>query len=118
MSHLAELLQASLLPATRRHAEQSLQSLSSQEGFLPHLLQLILNQDADPSVRLAGGVCLKNLAKLRWGEGSLSFLVSATRCFSFCCGAHRRCSRFPSMTKLCSVPSSFPPCWLFPIPPR
>src|ERR1700722_17261257 len=75
MSDLASLLQASLLPATRKQAEQSLNSLSSQEGFLPHLLQLVLDQATDLSVRLAGSIYLKNLAKLRWDEvnGDLHF---------------------------------------------
>jgi exportin-2 (importin alpha re-exporter) len=68
MADLAGLLQASLSPATRKQAEQNLDSFSTQPGFLPALLQLLLDQNQDRSVRLAGGVYLKNLAKLRWEE--------------------------------------------------
>ncbi|KAG1807455.1 CAS/CSE protein [Suillus subaureus] len=68
MSDIASLLQASLQPASRKQAEQQLHALASQQGFLAHLLTLILNGSYDRSTRLAGGIYLKNVAKLRWEE--------------------------------------------------
>ncbi|KAJ7126549.1 CAS/CSE protein [Mycena crocata] len=68
MSDLSSLLLASLNPATRKSAEQNLNALSLQEGFLSHLLRLILDASKDRAVRLAGSVFLKNIAKLRWEE--------------------------------------------------
>ncbi|KAJ8595722.1 Cse1-domain-containing protein [Rhizopogon salebrosus TDB-379] len=68
MSDIASLLQASLQPASRKHAEQQLHSLAAQHGFLAHLLSLILDVSYDRPTRLAGGIYLKNVAKLRWEE--------------------------------------------------
>ncbi|KIJ59904.1 hypothetical protein HYDPIDRAFT_99775 [Hydnomerulius pinastri MD-312] len=68
MSDIASLLQASLQPASRKQAEQQLSQLTAQEGFLPHLLRLILNNTQDRPTRLAGGIYLKNIAKLKWEE--------------------------------------------------
>ncbi|KAN0094806.1 CAS/CSE protein, C-terminus domain containing protein [Tylopilus felleus] len=68
MSDVASLLSASLQPASRKQAEQQLNQLTTQPGFLPHLLALILDSTPDRAVRLAGGIYLKNVAKLRWEE--------------------------------------------------
>ncbi|KAJ2925300.1 hypothetical protein H1R20_g11761, partial [Candolleomyces eurysporus] len=68
MADLPALLRASLEPASRKQAEQNLNALSTQKGFLTHLLALVLQQSQDLPVRLAGGVYLKNIAKLRWEE--------------------------------------------------
>ncbi|KAJ7695191.1 importin alpha re-exporter [Mycena rosella] len=68
MSDLPSLLLASLNPATRKSAEQNLNAFSIQDGFLSHLLGLILDATNDRAVRLAGSVFLKNIAKLRWEE--------------------------------------------------
>ncbi|EGN91830.1 hypothetical protein SERLA73DRAFT_100047 [Serpula lacrymans var. lacrymans S7.3] len=68
MSDLSSLLQASLVPATRKQAEQQLDSLVAQPGFLSHILRLILDSSQQHPIRLAGAVYLKNLAKLRWEE--------------------------------------------------
>ncbi|ESK86419.1 importin-alpha export [Moniliophthora roreri MCA 2997] len=68
MSDLPALLLASLNPATRKQAEQNLNALSEQQGFLSHLLTLVLNQSQDRAVRLSASVYLKNLVKLRWEE--------------------------------------------------
>ncbi|KAF7370763.1 Importin N-terminal domain-containing protein [Mycena sanguinolenta] len=65
---LPSLLVASLNPATRKTAEQNLNALSIQQGFLSHLLGLILDSTKERSVRLAGSVFLKNIAKSRWEE--------------------------------------------------
>ncbi|KAF8839712.1 Cse1-domain-containing protein [Paxillus ammoniavirescens] len=68
MSDIASLLNASLQPASRKQAEQQLSQLTTQQGFLPHLLGLILDSTQERSTRLAGGIYLKNIAKLRWEE--------------------------------------------------
>ena len=76
MSGLPALLLASLDPDTRKQAEQNLTVLSSQQGFLIHLLNLILEPSQDRAVRLSGSVYLKNITKLRWEE------VNPTPCHS------------------------------------
>ncbi|KAI0329277.1 Cse1-domain-containing protein [Cubamyces sp. BRFM 1775] len=68
MAELPSLLLASLNPSTRKQAEQSLQSLSIQPGFLSHLLTLVLQTSQDRAVRLAASVYLKNLVKSRWED--------------------------------------------------
>ncbi|KAJ7623365.1 CAS/CSE protein [Roridomyces roridus] len=72
---MANTLDSSLLdslnPTTRKAAEQNLDALSVQPGFLPHLLGLIQDSNKERAVRLAGSVYLKNAAKLRWEEASL-----------------------------------------------
>ncbi|KAG6828872.1 hypothetical protein H0H92_006481 [Tricholoma furcatifolium] len=68
MADLPSLLLASLNPSTRKQAEQNLNALSVQQGFLSHLLRLVLEPSQDRAVRLAGGVYLKNITKLRWEE--------------------------------------------------
>ena len=70
MSELPSLLLASLNPATRKQAEQSLQSLSLQPGFLTHLLTLVLQSSQDRAVGLAARVYLKNLIQSRWEDVS------------------------------------------------
>ncbi|KZP31031.1 ARM repeat-containing protein [Athelia psychrophila] len=68
-SDLSSLLLASLHPASRKQAEQSLTALSVQPGFIGALLQLVLGEGTqDRSVRLSAGVYLKNVTKLRWEE--------------------------------------------------
>ena len=68
MAELPSLLLASLNPTTRKQAEQSLQTLSVQPGFLTHLLTLVLQPSQDRAVRLAASVYLKNLVKSRWED--------------------------------------------------
>ncbi|GBE78775.1 hypothetical protein SCP_0116680 [Sparassis crispa] len=68
MSELPTLLLASLNPASRKQAEQNLQSLSLQPGFLSVLLRLVLEQSQDRAARLAGSVYLKNVVKNRWDD--------------------------------------------------
>ena len=76
MADLPALLLASLSPDTRKQAEQNLTVLSSQQGFLIHLINLILNPSQDRAVRLSGSVYLKNITKLRWEEVSLTLFYS------------------------------------------
>ncbi|KAK7436636.1 importin-alpha export receptor [Stygiomarasmius scandens] len=68
MADLPNLLLASLNPATRKQAENSLSAYSSQQGFLSHLLRLVIDQNQDRPVRQAGSIYLKNIAKLRWED--------------------------------------------------
>lgn len=68
MVDLPSLLLASLNPDTRKQAEQNLTVLSTHQGFLTHLLNLILEPSQDRAVRLSGSVYLKNVTKLRWEE--------------------------------------------------
>lgn len=75
MADLPSLLLASLSPGTRRQAEQNLQTLSLQPGFLPQLLRLVLDASQDRSVRLAGSVYLKNTVKSRWEDVCLRSTV-------------------------------------------
>lgn len=82
MADLPNLLLASLDPTNRKQAEQSLNALSTQRGFLTHLLSLVLEQSQDKSVRLAGSVYLKNIAKLRWDEVRVNTLLLTYLIFS------------------------------------
>ncbi|KDR74835.1 hypothetical protein GALMADRAFT_249739 [Galerina marginata CBS 339.88] len=68
MADLSTLLLASLNPESRKQAEQNLSALSNQQGFLTHLLQLVLEPSQDRAVRLSGSIYLKNVTKLRWEE--------------------------------------------------
>ncbi|KAF9463182.1 CAS/CSE protein [Collybia nuda] len=68
MADLPTLLRASLDPSSRKQAEQSLNTLSLQQGFLSHLLRLVVEPGQDRAVRLSGSVYLKNITKLRWEE--------------------------------------------------
>ncbi|KAG6872821.1 hypothetical protein C0995_006303 [Termitomyces sp. Mi166 len=68
MADLPALLLASLNSTTRKQAEQNLDAVSVQPGFLLHLLRLVLEPSQDRAVRLAGGVYLKNITKHRWEE--------------------------------------------------
>ncbi|KAF7294456.1 Importin N-terminal domain-containing protein [Mycena kentingensis (nom. inval.)] len=78
MASLPALLAASLTPSTRKDAEAQLNQLSTQPGFLSHILRLSLDATQDRAVRLAASVFLKNIAKLRWEEVSPRHSPSAT----------------------------------------
>ncbi|PCH33006.1 importin alpha re-exporter [Wolfiporia cocos MD-104 SS10] len=68
MAELPPLLLKSLNPAFRKQAENDLQALSVQSGFLSLLLRLVLDPSQDRAVRLAGSVYLKNVIKSRWED--------------------------------------------------
>jgi Importin-beta N-terminal domain len=76
-TNLPTLLLASLHPSTRKQAESALTGLSTQPGFLNALLALVLDAQAERSVRLAGCVYLKNCVKLRWEEVSVLLCLGA-----------------------------------------
>lgn len=75
MADLPSLLLASLHPDTRKQAEHNLNAFSTQQGFLSHLLRLILESSQDRAVRLSGSVYLKNITKLRWDEVRLTYCI-------------------------------------------
>lgn len=68
MADLPPILVALLDPRTQKKAEQKLNTLSSQRGFLSNLLRLALDGSQQATVRLSGSVYLKNIAKSRWEE--------------------------------------------------
>ena len=70
MSDVPQLLLASLSPSTRKQAEQSLATHSTQASFPLSLLRIALDSSQDRSVRLAGSVYLKNTIKSRWEDVS------------------------------------------------
>ncbi|KAF8635563.1 hypothetical protein AX15_000213 [Amanita polypyramis BW_CC] len=68
MVDLPSILTALLDPRTQKEAEKSLNALSTQQGFLLHLLRLIIDASQQLTIRLSGSVYLKNIAKTRWEE--------------------------------------------------
>ena len=66
MADIPNLLLASLQPQSRKQAEQNLNVLSTQPGFLEVLLRLTLQSDQDRAVRLAASVLFKNVIRRRW----------------------------------------------------
>jgi hypothetical protein len=107
MSDIASLLQASLQPASRKHAEQQLHALAAQHGFLAHLLSLILDVSYDRPTRLAGGIYLKNVAKLRWEE--VWSVTSPIILIHLICGSYRTMHPSQNKTKQPSDLSSSQP---------
>jgi exportin-2 (importin alpha re-exporter) len=73
MSSVPALLAASLSPDKRKVAEAELASLSLQPGFLPHVLQVVLDQAQSLQVRQAACLYFKNQVKRRW-DGVRSLL--------------------------------------------
>jgi len=73
MADLPALLLASLNPESRKQAEQNLNALGLQHGFLSHLLRLVLDPAQDHAVRLSGSIYLKNITKHRWEEASFQY---------------------------------------------
>ena len=95
MADLPNLLLASLEPSTRKQAEQNLNAISTQKGFLTHLLALVLERTQPASVRLAGSIYLKNIAKLRWEEVCGMALIRGS-----ILRARRKCNLYQKMTRL------------------
>lgn len=56
----------------RQNAEKELQNLESQPGFLPSLLQTIMNPQVDPSVLQAGAILFKNSLRKGWDSKIIS----------------------------------------------
>lgn len=64
------LLAASLVIDQRKAAEQQLDALSVQSGFVPHLLQLVLERSQPVQIRQAACLYFKNQIKARWDDVS------------------------------------------------
>jgi hypothetical protein len=77
---LGALLLASLQPQSRQNAETQLTALSTQPGFLIHLLQLVLDSNQLIQTRQAGGVYFKNNVKRRWDAVGRHWVVLLTLC--------------------------------------
>ncbi|KAI8052879.1 GK18154 [Syncephalis plumigaleata] len=75
---LAQYLGQTLDPALRREAEQFLQSAEKNAGFPLLTLTLIVKEDADPNIRFAAALLLKNFVKRHWSvtEGQDSIAPS------------------------------------------
>jgi hypothetical protein len=86
MADLPNLLVASLKPDTRKQAEQALNAISTQPGFLGVLLQLVLNSTQERPVRLAASIYLKNIAKMRWDEVSQPIFANFSLKLKLCVG--------------------------------
>ncbi|KAH9285832.1 Importin-7 [Echinococcus granulosus] len=70
---IVQALQASLQPGQREDAEKLLVEMHKIIGFAPTLLQIVLEQTLDLSVRQAGAVFLKNMILKSWRQrGPLS----------------------------------------------
>lgn len=70
-SDVPTLFAALLVIDQRQAAEAQLQTLSGQDGFLPHLLLIVLDPSHSLTVRQSACLYLKNQIKNRWsGEAS------------------------------------------------
>ncbi|KAI8924967.1 Cse1-domain-containing protein [Entophlyctis helioformis] len=78
---LATCLQQTLVPATRKLAEQQLAAGEASPGFAVMLLSLVQSPATDPSVRFAAALYFKNLAKKHWKQidGEQDFLAAEDR---------------------------------------
>ncbi|CAF3526399.1 unnamed protein product [Rotaria sp. Silwood1] len=65
-----ETLQATLAPQTRKQAEEKLAQFCKTPGFIPCLIQIILNEQCDMGARQAGAIYLKNHVNTYWSDGS------------------------------------------------
>ena len=63
---LATLLKQTLDPATRENAEGKLKEVHKIIGFCPGILQVVMTNTVDASVRQAGVIYFKNLVSQSW----------------------------------------------------
>lgn len=70
MSEVAALLAASLTVEHRKSAEGELETLSIQQGFLPYVLQIVLDQGQPLPVRQSACLYFKNQIRRRWTDVS------------------------------------------------
>jgi exportin-2 (importin alpha re-exporter) len=69
-SNVPALFAASLVIDQRKAAEAQLEALSAQKGFIPHLLQIVLDRMQPMQVRQAACLYFKNQIKQRWDDVS------------------------------------------------
>uniref|UniRef100_A0A182IM19 Uncharacterized protein n=1 Tax=Anopheles atroparvus TaxID=41427 RepID=A0A182IM19_ANOAO len=65
---ISELLRATIEPTQRMQAEEQLNQVHKIIGFLPSLMQVIMQNDLEMPVRLAGAIYLKNLVNSSWQD--------------------------------------------------
>ncbi|KXJ70625.1 importin-7 [Aedes albopictus] len=65
---ICELLRATIDPNQRLQAEEQLNQVHKIIGFLPSLLQVVMQNDVDSPVRQAGAIYLKNLVTSSWQD--------------------------------------------------
>lgn len=67
-SDVPSLFAASLVIDQRKAAEAQLETLAVHVGFLPHLLQIVLDRNQPMQVRQAACLYFKNQIKRRWDD--------------------------------------------------
>ncbi|XP_058126531.1 importin-7 [Anopheles ziemanni] len=65
---ISELLRATIEPTQRMQAEEQLNQVHKIIGFLPSLLQVVMQNEVEMPVRLAGAIYLKNLVNSSWPD--------------------------------------------------
>uniref|UniRef100_A0A182VLJ7 Importin N-terminal domain-containing protein n=1 Tax=Anopheles merus TaxID=30066 RepID=A0A182VLJ7_ANOME len=65
---ISELLRATIDPAQRLQAEEQLNQVHKIIGFLPTLMQVIMQNELEIPVRLAGAIYMKNLINSSWQD--------------------------------------------------
>ncbi|KAF8329082.1 Cse1-domain-containing protein [Cantharellus anzutake] len=68
MSEVSSLFAASLSVEHRKSAEAELENLSVQQGFLPYVLQIVLDQNKAVTIRQAACLYFKNQIRRRWED--------------------------------------------------
>jgi len=68
LAPVIEALQATLVPTVRQQAEDKLTEFSKTPGFIPCLVQIILNEQCDMGARQAGAIYLKNHVNAYWSD--------------------------------------------------
>uniref|UniRef100_A0A182JP08 Importin N-terminal domain-containing protein n=1 Tax=Anopheles christyi TaxID=43041 RepID=A0A182JP08_9DIPT len=65
---ISELLRATIDPVQRLQAEEQLNQVHKIIGFLPTLMQVIMQNELEIPVRLAGAIYMKNLINSSWQD--------------------------------------------------
>ncbi|CAF1534276.1 unnamed protein product, partial [Rotaria sordida] len=68
LAPVVETLQATLSPQLRKQAEEKLAQICKTTGFVPCLVQIILNDQCDMGARQAGAIYLKNHINTYWSD--------------------------------------------------
>ncbi|CAF2511514.1 unnamed protein product [Rotaria sp. Silwood2] len=68
LAPVIETLQATLSPQLRKQAEEKLAQICKTAGFIPCLVQIILNEQCDMGARQAGAIYLKNHINTYWSD--------------------------------------------------
>jgi len=73
-SNLVEIFKCTIDPQRRRDAEAQLDMLFKMDGFVPAILQLVMNENIDISVRQSAAIYLKNTIAAYWAAEPASEL--------------------------------------------